>query len=158
MANTRFLCEGFESPFFQYHRIMKRESIRVFVRTTLKLALLCFIAMALDRYRLTLNVQHIDGFIFQVYQHLRYISDFVLDIEALHFLQVVPVLFILLRFFGDQRLLEMFKDSVKDRVRANMRSVTRAYVVNLFGSLLIKFTFYLFVLVYILDEISKRNS
>ena len=74
------------------------------------------------------------------------------------FLQVVPVLFILLRFFGDQRLLEMFKDSVKDRVRANMRSVTRAYVVNLFGSLLIKFTFYLFVLVYILDEISKRNS
>ena len=158
MANTRFLCQGFESPFFQYHRVMRRESIRVFVRTTLKLALLCFIAMALDRYRLTLNVQHIDGFIFQVYQHLRYISDFVLDIEALHFLQVVPVLFILLRFFGDQRLLEMFKDSVKDRVRANMRSVTRAYVVNLFGSLLIKFTFYLFVLVYILDEISKRNS
>ena len=101
MANTRFLCEGFESPFFQYDRIMKRESIRVFVRTTLELALLCFIAMALDRYRLTLNVQHIDGFIFQVYQHLRYISDFVLDVEALHFLQVVPVLFILLRFFGD---------------------------------------------------------
>ena len=158
MANTRFLCQGFESPFFQYDRIMKRESIRVFVRTTLELALLCFIAMALDRYRLTLNVQHIDGFIFQVYQHLRYISDFVLDIEALHFLQVVPVLFILLRFFGDQRLLEMFKDSVKDRVRSNMRLVTCTYLINLFGSLLIKFAFYLFILVYILDEISKRNS
>ena len=162
MANTRFLCQGFESPFFQYHRVMRRESIRVFVRTTLKLALLCFIAMALDRYRLTLNVQHIDGFIFQVYQHLRYISDFVLDIEALHFLQVVPVLFILLRFFGDQRLLEMFKDSVKDRVRSNMRLVTRTYLINLLGSLLMKLAYHLFILVlilvHILYEISKRNS
>ena len=74
---------------------MSDNDVRVFVRTTLELALLCFIAMALDRYRITLNVQHIDGFIFEVYQHLRYISDFVLDIEALHFLQVVPVLFIL---------------------------------------------------------------
>ena len=83
---------------------MDKENIRVFVRTTLELALLCFIATALDRYRLTLNVQNMDGFIFEVYQHLRYVSDFVLDIEALHFLQVVPVLFILLRFFGDQRL------------------------------------------------------
>ena len=65
---------------------MSDNDVRVFVRTTLELALLCFIAMALDRYRITLNVQHIDGFIFEVYQHLRYISDFVLDIEALHFL------------------------------------------------------------------------
>ena len=137
---------------------MSDNDVRVFVRTTLELALLCFIAMALDRYRITLNVQHIDGFIFEVYQHLRYISDFVLDIEALHFLQVVPVLFILLRFFGDQCFLEMFKDSVKNRVRSNMRLVTRTYVINLFGSLLIKFAFYLFILVYILDEISKRNS
>ena len=141
---------------------MDKENIRVFVRTTLELALLCFIATALDRYRLTLNVQNMDGFIFEVYQHLRYVSDFVLDIEALHFLQVVPVLFILLRFFGDRRLLEMFKDSVKDRVRSNMRLVTRTYLINLLGSLLIKLAFYLFILVHILVhilyEISKRNS
>ena len=88
-----------------------------------------------------------EGFIFGIHKHLGYALDFVVDIEALHFLQTVPVLFILLRFFEDQRLLEMYKDSVKDRVRSKIKLVTRSYVINLFGSLLIKFTFYLLVFV-----------
>ena len=88
-----------------------------------------------------------NGFIFEIHKHLGYALDFVVGIEALHFLQIVPVLFILLRFFEDQRLLEMYKDSVKDRVRSKIKLVTRSYVINLFGSLLIKFTFYLLVFV-----------
>lgn len=97
-TNTHFLCRGFGFLFFNFEQFML--DVPFYLRKRLKLVLFYPSTKVLYIYLVTLRMYSMDDVLDEVEKRLEYTMDFIYDIEILHFLQVVFILFVALTSFG----------------------------------------------------------